>query len=99
MIRPPPRSTLFPYTTLFRSGSFSGSPCTLIPGSGSSANCSVTYTPSAVGTGSHTITATYGGDSKNATRHGTTTVTATSRSTSTTLKYSPGTVLVGSPTP
>src|SRR5438874_7633664 len=24
MIRPPPRSTLFPYTTLFRSGSLSG---------------------------------------------------------------------------
>src|SRR5947207_9760332 len=26
MIRPPPRSTLFPYTTLFRSTSLSGSP-------------------------------------------------------------------------
>src|SRR4051812_49444321 len=24
MIRPPPRSTLFPYTTLFRSGAFKG---------------------------------------------------------------------------
>src|SRR3712207_9545794 len=27
MIRRPPRSTLFPYTTLFRSGIMAGSPC------------------------------------------------------------------------
>jgi Ca2+-binding RTX toxin-like protein len=43
------------------SGSFGGSPCTL-SGSGASAECSVTYTPSAVGSRSHTITASYGGD-------------------------------------
>src|SRR5947209_10234778 len=28
MIRPPPKSTLFPYTTLFRSGTASGPPST-----------------------------------------------------------------------
>jgi len=43
------------------SGNFSGSPCTL-SGSGGTATCSVTYTPSAVGDGTHGITATYGGD-------------------------------------
>jgi predicted outer membrane repeat protein len=43
-------------------GSFSTNPCTL-SGTAGSATCSVTYTPSAVGTGTHLITATYGGDS------------------------------------
>src|SRR5256885_13312308 len=38
MIRRPPRSTLFPYTTLFRSG---GSTSTFFPGSKSSASPSV----------------------------------------------------------
>src|SRR2546426_8494279 len=47
MIRRPPRSTLFPYTTLFRSGAVSTS-------------CAVSFTPTA--SGLHTITATYGGD-------------------------------------
>ncbi|OLD03815.1 MAG: hypothetical protein AUJ07_05680, partial [Crenarchaeota archaeon 13_1_40CM_3_53_5] len=42
-------------------GSFTGSPCTLA-GSGSSATCHAEYTPSAVGSGTHTITATYSGD-------------------------------------
>jgi RTX calcium-binding nonapeptide repeat (4 copies)/Fibronectin type III domain len=43
------------------SGGFSGNPCTL-SGSGASADCSVTYTPSAVGSRSHTITARYSAD-------------------------------------
>jgi hypothetical protein len=43
------------------SGAFTTSPCTL-SGSGGTATCSVSYTPSAVGTGTHQITATYGGD-------------------------------------
>ena len=42
-------------------GAFSGAPCTL-QGSGVAARCSVSYRPTAVGTGSHTITASYGGD-------------------------------------
>src|SRR5215204_5755406 len=45
MIRPPPRSTLFPYTTLFRSGSSSApsssSPC----GSPATSGCSSTWSP------------------------------------------------------
>ena len=36
--------------------------CTL-SGSGGTSTCAVTYTPTTVGTGSHTITGTYGGDS------------------------------------
>jgi hypothetical protein len=43
------------------SGAFTTSPCTL-SGSGGTATCSVSYTPSAVVTGTHQITATYGGD-------------------------------------
>ncbi len=43
------------------SGSFVTSPCSL-SGSNGTATCSVTYTPSAVGSGSHLITANYAGD-------------------------------------
>src|SRR3989442_10859233 len=39
-------------------GTFSSPSCSLGP----SGTCSVTYTPTAVGTGLHTITASYGGD-------------------------------------
>jgi hypothetical protein len=56
------------------SGGFATSPCTL-SGSGASATCSVTYTPSAVGTGSHLITATYSGDTNFASSFGAQTVT------------------------
>ena len=42
-------------------GSFATSPCTL-SGTGASASCSVTYTPSSVGSGLHSITACYSGD-------------------------------------
>lgn len=43
------------------SGGFITSPCVLA-GSAGTATCSVTYSPSSVGTGSHLITATYAGD-------------------------------------
>jgi archaellin len=42
------------------SGTFTPSPCTLMLPAGVS-NCSVTYTPTAVGTGPHQVTATYNG--------------------------------------
>jgi Ca2+-binding RTX toxin-like protein len=45
------------------SGSFSDDQWTLSPTSPGAAGCSVTYTPSAVGSGLHTILAQYGGDS------------------------------------
>jgi hypothetical protein len=55
-------------------GTFSGGgKCTLVAG-----QCSVTYTPTGVGSGTHTVTATYGGDATHAPSSGTTTVTVTS---------------------
>jgi hypothetical protein len=41
------------------------------------ASCSVTYTPSAVGTGTHTITGGYGGDPTHAISSGETPLTVT----------------------
>src|SRR5437899_12417313 len=48
----PSRSTLFPYTTLFRS------------------SCAVTYTPTVVGTGTHSITGTFVPTSNHAASNG-----------------------------
>ncbi len=59
-------------------GNFGGSPCTL-SGSGASANCSVSYTPVSVGSGTHTITASYGGDTAHNTSSGTASVTVKPR--------------------
>jgi Ca2+-binding RTX toxin-like protein len=77
-------------------GSFSANQCTL-SGSGNSAHCSVTYTPSAAGTGSHTITAGYGGDPTHAASTGNETLTVQHRSTSTSVNCSPGTVPLATP--
>ncbi len=62
-------------------GAFATSPCTL-SGSGASATCSVTYTPSAVGTGSHLITANYGGDTNYMISSGTQTATVNAKALS-----------------
>ena len=43
------------------SGTFNPNPCNLA-GSGGTASCSVDYTPTAVGSGSHSITGSYSGD-------------------------------------
>ena len=56
------------------SGSFVNSPCAL-SGSNGTATCSVTYTPSSVGSGSHLLTATYAGDPNFFTSNGNQTVT------------------------
>jgi hypothetical protein len=77
------------------SGSFTPSSCTLPTGTGPSAHCSVTYTPTAVGTGSQTITAGYGGDSNHLAGHGSEPVSVTARSASTNLSCSPNPVAVG----
>ena len=55
------------------SGSFGSTTCTLSGGS-SPTSCSVTYTPGAFGTGSQTISASYGGDSTHSTSSNTTTL-------------------------
>ncbi len=57
-------------------GSFTSSPCTLT-GSSSPTSCQVTYTPTVVGTGTHTINATYNGDLTHIGSTKTTTVTVT----------------------
>ena len=60
------------------SGTFVTSPCTL-SGSGPTATCSVSYTPNARGSGSHLITATYGGDTYFTGSSGSQTVTVNKR--------------------
>src|SRR3989442_56257 len=82
MIRPPPRSTLFPYTTLFRSAV--------------STSCAVSFTPNAVAI--HTITASYSGDTTHAMSSGTTVVTALTHATTTGVNCMPASVPVGSAT-
>jgi hypothetical protein len=79
------------------SGSFTGSPCTLSSADNSEASCQVSYTPSAVGSGPHTITASYGGDSAHPGTSGSTAVTVHARSTSTSLGCSPEYVTAGQP--
>jgi hypothetical protein len=78
-------------------GDFTGSPCTLSSANNSEASCQVTYTPSAVGSGSHTITATYSGDSAHPATSGSTAVTVHARSTTTSLGCSPVNVAIGQP--
>ena len=65
------------------SGSFITSPCAL-SGSAGTATCSVTYTPSFVGSGSHLITATYAGDTNFFTSNGNQTVTVDKKTASVT---------------
>src|SRR5437879_10642786 len=83
-------------------GTFSASSCTL--GSAStdsttgavSTRCAVSFTPNAVGT--HTITASYSGDTTHATSSGTTVVTALTHATTTGVSCTPASVPVGSAT-
>ncbi len=58
-------------------GGFGGSGSCLLSGNRTSAGCSVTFTPSAVGPGVNTVTARYGGDSEYAGASGSALVTVT----------------------
>jgi Bacterial Ig-like domain (group 3) len=69
-------------------GGFSAGSCTL-SGSGATASCQVSYTASAVASGSHTITASYGGDLAHPGSTGSTTVTVTGVPPSTVISLSP----------
>ncbi|MFL5842262.1 MAG: Ig-like domain repeat protein [Thermoleophilaceae bacterium] len=73
------------------SGSFTPASCML----DASGKCSVSYSPSAVGSGSHTITATYEGDAKHAGSSGSTAVTVTKRTTNTSVTCSPSSFRAG----
>ena len=63
---------------------FFGGPCTL-SGSGASATCQTTYTPTLFEGGQHAISADYGGDGTHATSSASTPVTVVLRSTTTSL--------------
>jgi large repetitive protein len=71
-------------------GGFSAATCTL----DADGTCSVTYRPAAIGTGTHTITGSYGGDAKHSGSSGTDAVTVVKRSTSTSVSCTPSTVPV-----
>lgn len=75
------------------SGSFSSAGCTLLNGS-----CEVAYTPSAVGSGTHQLTASYIGDDTHARSGATDAVGVTLRSTGTSFDCSPREVAEHSPT-
>ncbi len=81
------------------SGSFSGSPCSLIDVTSGSVSCKVTYTPSSVGNGIHAIEAVYSGDSTHSQSYGYTSVRVTSipmHTTITGVTCFPSSVSVGS---
>jgi hypothetical protein len=78
-------------------GTFSGNPCTLA-GAGPAASCQVSYTPTAVGSGRHTLTAGFAGDSAHTSSSGQTALAVTAGPVSTTLACTPAGVLVGQPT-
>ena len=74
-------------------GAFSSPTCTLSNGS-----CTVMYTPSAIGSGSHQLTATYGGDATHAKSGTTTPLVVTLRVTGTSIDCSPQEVAEDTPT-
>ena len=79
-------------------GSFSDSGACLL----SDGECSVSYTPTAVGSGSRTITATYSGDARHSPSEQTTAITVTSaplRSTQTNVDCGAGQLLIAQSTP
>ena len=57
--------------------------------------CSATYTPSAVGTGTHTISASYPGDGNYVKSSGGSPLTVTTRTTTTTMECNPASVASG----
>jgi hypothetical protein len=57
--------------------------------------CSATYTPSAVGTGTHTISASYPGDGNYVKSSGSGPLTVTTRTTTTTMECNPASVVTG----
>jgi hypothetical protein len=75
------------------SGAFSSTTCTLSAGT-----CAVDYVPAAVGTGTHTVTGTYGAAASFATSSGTDAVAVSTRTTATSTACAPTTLLVGATT-
>jgi probable HAF family extracellular repeat protein len=74
-------------------GNFVGGTCAL-SGNNGTANCQVSYTPTAVASGQHELAALYAGDTASATSSGQTVVTVARRVTSTSVSCAPSTALV-----
>ena len=73
--------------------------CTLTPVGADVATCPISYLPSTVGTGTHTISASYSGDSSHTSSLGQTTLTVNKRATSTTIiNCAPASINLGSAT-
>jgi Bacterial Ig-like domain (group 3)/FG-GAP repeat len=80
-------------------GSFGSAPsCALSEASAGTSSCQVTYTPSAAGSGRHTLTASYSGDDEHASGIGQTVVSINRVTTSTTVSCRPAPVAVGQST-
>src|SRR5437870_13513932 len=69
-------------------GTFSAASCTL----DATGKCTVNYTPTAVGTGTHKITGSYGGDAKHATSTGSFDEGVGRRATATNVSCTPAAV-------
>jgi hypothetical protein len=82
------------------SGSFSAVSCALVAGGTGAASCAVSYTPSAVGSGTHQVTAGYAGDHVGSSASTPVTVTPGSAPRPSTIAVvcAPGAVTVGHPT-
>jgi hypothetical protein len=79
-------------------GKFSVTGCTLPAGSGTTAACKFTYTPSAIGPGTHQLTAGYSGDGAHAASQGSDPLGVAEDSTNTAVRCSPLSVAVGKTT-
>jgi hypothetical protein len=74
-------------------GQFTLNPCNLVGVNAESAHCSFTYRPFLVGSGSHVLTAHYGGDGKHPATDGSRTLVVV-RPTRTTVSCAPSTVAI-----
>jgi hypothetical protein len=80
------------------SGAFDSATCTLAQIGGNQARCSVTYTPTLVGSGSHKIYASYSGDASDPPSHDSTTIAVNPGPSGTSVTCRPGSAAVGTPT-
>jgi hypothetical protein len=79
-------------------GRFSVTGCALPAGSGTTSACKFTYSPSAVGPGTHQLTARYSGDGAHAASQGSDPLGVAEDSTNTAVSCSPRSVAVGKTT-
>jgi streptogramin lyase len=94
-----PPTGVVSFATVGIAGAFGPASTCALGGAGGSASCSVTFTPTALGSGSTTITAAYTGDGAHAGSVGSTALSVIGvQGTSTSAVCSPGTITVGQAT-